>query len=366
MSKDIIVINDTIDDFIHKFSFNSKDIYNLYVYSLMDFLSLKSELSLSKSTTIVIMSEKLRNKTNRKKLKKYFDKKFGFINPQTIYLFKDEVDTKHAESIIKEESNSIYLYSEKHLNDPVFFLNFHEFINELYLKILYSFRVDEYIVKSFQIMVDTEIIKTQKEQIELMSRIDYLTNTLNRRALFNVIEKEKERTSRNLRRLKKINKKYPSFTNAEDMVNDFIIYSCIMLDIDFFKNINDTYGHLTGDEVLKRIGELINSNHIFRENDIAGRYGGEEFIILLPGTNAECAFISAERLRKVLKQENFLATGGKTFRITVSIGISEFYYEDEKTEDILERADMALYHAKASGRDQTVIYEKLKSSGHTN
>lgn len=359
MSKDIVVINDTIDDFLHKFSHNSKDDYNLYVYSLADLLSLKSELALSKATTIVIMSEKLRNKTNRKKLKKFFDKKFGFINPQTVYLFKDSISRKKTESIIKEESNSIYLFSQAHLNDPVFFINFHEFLNEMFLKILYNFRVDEYIVKSFQIMVDTEIIKTQKEQIELMSRIDYLTNTLNRRALFKTIEKEKERTSRNLRRLKKINKKYPSFTNAEDMVNDFIIYSCIMLDIDFFKNVNDSYGHLTGDEVLKRMGELINSNHIFRENDTAGRYGGEEFIILLPGTNAECAFVSAERLRKIVKQENFCAPDGKPFRITISIGISEYYADDEKTEDILERADMALYHAKSSGRDQSIVYEQL-------
>lgn len=135
----------------------------------------------------------------------------------------------------------------------------------------------------------------------------------------------------------------------------------IMTDIDFFKNVNDTYGHAAGDLVLKTIAKIIRGQ--LREYDIAGRYGGEEFSILLPFTKIKEAEMVAERLRKTIESKTIDISkvtpdsDVKTINITLSLGIYEIK-ETDSDEDLLRKADKALYHAKNTGRNKVVIYNE--------
>lgn len=122
--------------------------------------------------------------------------------------------------------------------------------------------------------------------------------------------------------------------------------SVLLLDIDKFKNLNDTYGHILGDAVIKNFA--INLKAGLRKNDLLGRYGGDEFLIILPTTNKEDAKSLAEKIRKIV-EENTITVEGKTLKITTSVGIA-VYPEDEKTvTNLLIIADKALYKAKAAG-----------------
>ena len=133
--------------------------------------------------------------------------------------------------------------------------------------------------------------------------------------------------------------------------------SVIMMDIDHFKSVNDTYGHLLGDRVIQGTGIAINKN--VRGGDIAVRYGGEEFALILPGTTEEGALVVAENIRKAvnsLRWEN-TRTGEKIPPITLSAGIARAK-DKELIEDLILRADEALYEAKRSGRDRVHIDSK--------
>ena len=125
-------------------------------------------------------------------------------------------------------------------------------------------------------------------------------------------------------------------------------YSLIMLDIDFFKKINDTYGHLVGDKVLSKLGEIIKS--FIRENDVAIRYGGEEFLIFLPQIEIEDAIKIAERLRKKIENTK-LITNGNEIKFTISLGVTEGKAQEDFT-SVINRADKALYLAKRRGRNR--------------
>jgi len=123
----------------------------------------------------------------------------------------------------------------------------------------------------------------------------------------------------------------------------------IMTDIDYFKKVNDTYGHAAGDLVLKTVSREI--KHQLRDYDIAGRYGGEEFVILLPFTKLEEAQMVAERLRKSVEAGK-IEISGKRINVTISLGVAEY-----KGKDFIENADKALYKAKESGRNKVIVYE---------
>lgn len=135
----------------------------------------------------------------------------------------------------------------------------------------------------------------------------------------------------------------------------------IMTDIDHFKNVNDTYGHAVGDEVLRIVSKTIRTQ--LREYDIAGRYGGEEFALLLPFTKIEEAKMVAERLRNAVEQKvvdiSKINPDIETsfINVTISLGVYEFKQSD-KEEDLLKKADKALYIAKESGRNKVVISEE--------
>jgi diguanylate cyclase (GGDEF)-like protein len=126
-----------------------------------------------------------------------------------------------------------------------------------------------------------------------------------------------------------------------------------MLDVDHFKSVNDTYGHLAGDIVLKNLAAMIRSN--LREIDIPCRFGGEEFVVTLPETTLQNAAKLAERLRKLIG-ETRIETENGLVSITISIGVAEFGGECQNVEKLLDCADTALYQAKALGRNKVMQY----------
>lgn len=128
---------------------------------------------------------------------------------------------------------------------------------------------------------------------------------------------------------------------------------CIaIIDIDFFKKINDTYGHLCGDYVLKEVAYLILEN--FRKTDMVFRYGGEEFVVIMTETSLENSLIPLERLRKTIENNNFIYKG-KKITVTISIGVET--NQTDTTDEFLNNADKALYQAKQNGRNQTVLFK---------
>ena len=135
------------------------------------------------------------------------------------------------------------------------------------------------------------------------------------------------------------------------------LLSVIMLDVDGFKNYNDTYGHPQGDVLLKQLADVLRDN--LRDVDIVGRYGGEEFIIVLPETGKEEAFQTAERLRNSVANWIFPGTPGEngtTVRKSISLGVATFPIDATDTPELVSKADQALYRAKNAGRYGTISY----------
>ena len=176
-----------------------------------------------------------------------------------------------------------------------------------------------------------ETTRADNRRLEALATTDPLTRVLNRRALIDRLTSEVDRARR-----------YDSSL------------ALLLFDIDHFKQINDTAGHLAGDSVLRQLGALLED--AVRKVDIVARYGGEEFIAILPETSAEGAVIFAERLRERISTHSFDIGAGRIVRLTVSIGIATFPSSGvASTEDLIARADEALYRAKAGGRNQVKV-----------
>jgi two-component system, cell cycle response regulator len=141
---------------------------------------------------------------------------------------------------------------------------------------------------------------------------------------------------------------------------DRLHFSVIMLDIDHFKRINDTYGHSAGDDVIKTVGSIILDN--LRQNDMGVRYGGEEFLVYLEDTREEEAFEIAERLRQKIENCQFLFEACKE-QITVSAGIADYEASrDHSPEACVRRADAALYHSKRNGRNRSTRASSMETT----
>ena len=173
-----------------------------------------------------------------------------------------------------------------------------------------------------------DVKKAQAKMAE-MSTVDELTKLHNRRYFIEALEGEFERASR-----------YE------------IEMALIMVDLDHFKKINDTYGHPSGDMVLSKIGGIL-KKHV-RRNDIACRYGGEEFAVILSNVSRENIYAAYDRFREMVSEHLFEYESNQ-FHITVSIGIA-FSNNAESANDLLSQADQALYQAKDTGRNKTVTY----------
>jgi diguanylate cyclase (GGDEF)-like protein len=186
---------------------------------------------------------------------------------------------------------------------------------------------------SFGVMTALILEKNNKRifldarKLEQLATIDKLSGLYNRMKIENYCEMEIDKVKR---------------------YNE--VFSVILIDIDYFKEINDDYGHNIGDRVISSISKILQSS--IRRVDYVGRWGGEEFLILLPKTTAQQAFQIAEKIRITIMEEDF----SPAQNITISAGITE-YMQGDTTEKIIQRADEELYKAKESGRNQIQIYE---------
>ena len=175
-------------------------------------------------------------------------------------------------------------------------------------------------------------LEKANDELALLSQTDGLTNLYNRMHWENCLEAE-----------------YKRWTRSHHT-------SClVMLDIDHFKQVNDNYGHLVGDEVIKSLSTII-KRHI-RETDVSGRYGGEEFAVLLADTSIENAQVFAERLRFEVEQ-SLVTYNDIEIKYTISIGLAEVDTTVKNYETWIEYADAALYQSKASGRNKVSIHTK--------
>lgn len=154
----------------------------------------------------------------------------------------------------------------------------------------------------------------------------------------------------------RIGKILATLQTQENRIDKIPAYCLIAVDIDHFKRINDTFGHLYGDEVLLLFANLMKKT--FRENDLLFRFGGEEFVVLLSLTDSSHVSIAAERFRSVVEKTSFPQVG----QVTVSIGIALISI-GEMPRITMDRADRALYFAKQNGRNQVQIYEDLVENG---
>ncbi|HEX8354345.1 MAG TPA: diguanylate cyclase [Pyrinomonadaceae bacterium] len=170
-----------------------------------------------------------------------------------------------------------------------------------------------------------EELRRSAEAASEMSMTDALTGLLNRYGLQRALQREHSEARRYERPL-----------------------SCLLLDVDFFKAVNDTYGHAAGDAALAQAARVLTES--VRGSDVVCRYGGEEFLVLAPETAADGALALAEKIRLAFSSRLF-GDGGRTFPLTLSVGVAQLG-PAESGNDLIARADEALYHAKQSGRDR--------------
>ncbi len=179
-----------------------------------------------------------------------------------------------------------------------------------------------------QVLQRTQALEAANRQLEQLATRDALTGLYNRRSFDEKLNDGIHASKRSGRN-----------------------FALLVLDADYFKRVNDTYGHNTGDAVLQQLARILAEQT--RSTDFVARYGGEEFVVLLPETeNAEEATTVAEKVREAIEQANFLTVG----RFTVSIGVSLWDPRSPGSKDIFHRADEALYQAKSSGRNRVVVY----------
>ena len=190
------------------------------------------------------------------------------------------------------------------------------------------FRFEELLLRLKRVLKERRLTKERNRilsKLENLAITDGLTKLYNLRHFYHLLEIEIDRCSRYGHNL-----------------------ALLLLDIDNFKMYNDTYGHLEGDKVLVRIGQIIHS--CLRTMDSAFRYGGEEFTVILPETTAEEANNVAYRIKTAVEFENFFPEPENVVTVTISIGVTE-YYNKESLSALIKRADQAMYRSKEKGRN---------------
>ena len=181
-------------------------------------------------------------------------------------------------------------------------------------------------------ITDIDDQKQLEFQLEALSITDELTGLYNRRYL--------------LRKLEELSEESARYGHP---------FSLLSLDIDFFKSVNDSWGHLTGDTVLRTVASLIEKRT--RKSDIVARTGGEEFIVLMPHTTLSDAQHVAESLRIGMETESFFSEDGTAFSVTLSAGVVCWTSDADGVQELLSACDQLLYKAKRAGRNQVVVSE---------
>ena len=226
------------------------------------------------------------------------------------------------------ESKTNFLFTITILTSFIFIFIIIFTINSIYSREISITKLNKTLERKVSIRTK-ELRDANKKLIEISIK-DYLTNIPNRRHFFEIGTK--------------------SLHIAKRENSDL---SVICIDIDLFKNINDTYGHNIGDEILKLISS--NMNKYIRKSDVIARIGGEEFSILLNNTNEENAYLLAEKIRTQI-ESSIYKNDKIEIKTTISLGISQLRAEDDDLDSIIIRADKALYEAKNTGRNKSVIY----------
>jgi len=234
--------------------------------------------------------------------------------PQLLEIFNKAIDDTSEVERQRVLNNWLSVDFQQH--NTVLFWQLLVGVSLVLLVLVYRYR---------QVHHHNQNLRNLNNQLEQISRYDHLTGLANRYALHERFNEEMETSSQTRQ-----------------------IFSLILLDVDFFKTINDDYGHDVGDEVIKQFASLLMS--MVRENDMVGRWGGEEFLILCSQTTQNGAFQLADQLRRQVQSYNFPVNQ----QITASFGLSE-YRHGETIGDTIKRADDALYKAKRNGRNQIVM-----------
>lgn len=327
------VINQIISDRI------DRDLLAILRHYALNFLEIEKKLenltnfnNLQKEGITASIVEKIKNakeehiKLRNKVIKAIFDE-------EKIDNVKDAKDCEFYKIISTIELD---IPSDKLLQIEKMHKNFHDYIiyYEKNKEILSS--QQKYLllkeIENISLRMLYMINEVQIDVVEKLSLVDMLTNSYNKNVFPVILRKEIRRAERYGFRL-----------------------SIVIIDIDNFKQINDNYGHLVGDEVLRELANLI-KKHI-RVSDYLFRFGGEEFIILLPHTDLKSALIVAEKIRKKVQEQHFTS---KAIKITISCGISELKNFDNPYAD-LEEADRMLYISKKTGKNRcSVITEDLQ------
>lgn len=201
-------------------------------------------------------------------------------------------------------------------------------------------RFEELLLRLRRVLKERRLTQERVHMLDKLKRLsitDGLTKLYNSRYFYSQLKSEIERTTRYQRPL-----------------------SLLLLDIDQFKEYNDNYGHLEGDKVLVRLGQIIKS--CLRKMDSAYRYGGEEFTVILPETEGDEAATVAERIRYAIEKEKFYPEQRKEAQIiTISVGVTEYHHQEEVS-ILVQRADKAMYLSKQSGRNRVSCLFASKSN----
>lgn len=223
----------------------------------------------------------------------------------------------------------------KYKNDGISLIDFIKYTLYILVPIIIIILVLAVTILKREIARKTMLLQERNQELTKLAMLDPGTELYNRRRFYELADRE--------------------FLNAKKSGNKF---GLLMIDIDWFKKINDTYGHSVGDQVIIDFAQKC--KQYFRTRDVICRFGGEEFIILLPMTGEERVSKIAERIRMVASEDEIIISDGQIVKYTISIGATTFTMHDEKFEQIVKRADDALYQAKEAGRNQivTIIEDK--------
>ena len=254
-----------------------------------------------------------------------------------VFLYIVKMEFRHLKTL----TNSVLMYDPEKNNFPMKILKETDEISlmqnaivsmvtkiNLYTKLLDSHKA----LLEDKVKQRTEELERSNQELKELASVDPLTKLYNRRYFTESSEKTLDLAKRNNKAM-----------------------SIIMLDIDMFKDINDTYGHATGDKCIVAVSNVL--LELTRKSDVVCRFGGEEFIVLLPETNMDGAYTIAEKIRNEIQLQKMKVSANKEVRLTVSAGVSEVNLEkDANIEIAIHRADYAMYEAKRAGRNNTFTF----------